>query len=191
MNGTLWLSVALAGLLGCKFDSTAVRGPSNASVLDLENRIVNPFQDQTAKAIVLFFIRTDCPISNRYAPEIERLAATYGKKSIAFWLIYPEAETSPEKIEQHCKEYQLSLKPLRDPRHALVKLARVTVTPEAAVFLPDGSEIYRGRIDNRYVDFGKERPAPTIRDLDEALKSVIGGKPVVSSVTRAVGCYIE
>ena len=70
-------------------------------------------------------------------------------------------------------------------------MAEVTVTPEAAVFLPDGRELYRGRIDDRYVDFGKERPTPTTRDLDEVLVSVLGGKPVASSVTRAIGCYIE
>jgi len=34
-------------------------------------------------------------------------------------------------------------------------MARVKVTPEAAVFMVDGHEVYRGRIDDRYVDFGK------------------------------------
>jgi len=119
------------------------------------------------------------------------LAATYARDGIAFWLVYPEATTSTEEIEQHRTDYRLSLQALRDPQHALVKMARVKVTPEAAVFLPDRHEIYRGRIDDRYVDFGKERPAPTTHDLDEALKSFVDGKPIITSVTRAVGCYIE
>jgi hypothetical protein len=108
-----------------------------------------------------------------------------------FWLVYPEASTSAEEIEQHRKDFHVSLQALRDPQHALVKIAKVKVTPEAAVFLPDGRELYRGRIDDRYVDFGKERPAPATHDLDVVLKSVIGGKPIAHSVTRAIGCYIE
>ena len=180
--GTVWLA-------GCQSELTAVRHAPDVAVLDIENRMVNPFENQNPKAIVFVFVRTDCPISNRYAPEIERLAGRYD--SMAFWLVYPEASTSVKEIEQHRKDYRLSLQVLRDPRHTLVKMARVKVTPEVAVFLPDGHQVYHGRIDDRYVDFGKERPAPSTHDLDEVLKCVIGGKPIASSATRAIGCYIE
>ena len=64
------------------------------------------------------------------------------------------------------------------------------VTPEAAVFSADGRELYRGRIDNRMVDFGKERPAPTRRDLDDALASILNHKPVIDAIRPAVGCYL-
>jgi len=165
--------------------------PPEVAVLDMEDRTVNPFENHNAKASVFLFVRTDCPISNRYAPEIERLAGRYINEGVAFWLVYPEASTSVGAIEEHRKEYHLSVAALRDPQHALVKMAKVKVTPEAAVFSPDGHEVYRGRIDDRYVDFGKERPAPTTHDLDEVLKRVIGGKPVANSVTRAIGCFIE
>jgi AhpC/TSA family len=191
MKAAFLLSLATAWLAGCTSEPMANRHSPEVAVLDLENRKVNPFEDQKAKAIVFIFVRTDCPISNRYAPEIERLAARYASGRIAFRLVYPEASTSAKEIDQHRKEYHLSLPALRDPLHALVKLAKVKVTPEAVVFLPNGHEVYRGRIDDRYVEFGKERPTPTTHDLDEALRSVIGGKPVASSVTRAVGCYIE
>jgi hypothetical protein len=159
--------------------------------LDARNRSVNPFEDQQAKAIVFFFLRTDCPISNRYAPEIERLAGKYASDGIRFCLVYPEPATLAEEIERHQKDYHLSLEPLRDPQHALVKFAKVTVTPEVAVFSPDGRELYHGRIDDRYLDFGKERPEAMTHDLDQVLKSVASGKPIINSVTRAVGCYIE
>lgn len=45
------------------------------------------------------------------------------------------------------------------------------MTPEAAVFLPTGKLLYRGRIDNRYVRFDQERATPTQRDLKEAIQS--------------------
>jgi hypothetical protein len=182
--GNVWLA-------GCKSELTPTRPSGQVTAFDIKGRLVNPFEDPQAKAIVFFFVRNDCPISNRYAPELQRLAAKYGSEGIVFWLVYPEGSTSADEIEQHRKDFHLSLQALRDPQHALVKIAGVKVTPEAAVFLPDGRELYRGRIDDRYMDFGKERPAPTTHDLDVVLKSVIGGKPIADSVTRAIGCYIE
>jgi hypothetical protein len=190
MKIALLLALGLAPVAGCKSEPAAKGHPPDVAVLDIENRMVNPFEAQK-KAIVFFFVRTDCPISNRYAPEIERLASRYAGQGFTFWLVYPEASTPVKEIEQHRKDYHLSLQALRDPRHALVKMAKVKVTPEAAVFSPDGHEVYHGRIDNRYVDFGKERLSPTTHDLNEALRSVLGNKPVANSVTRAVGCYIE
>ena len=46
---------------------------------------------------VLVFTTTDCPISNRYAPEIQRLAAKYDNK-IRFVLVYPVSSDTPELI---------------------------------------------------------------------------------------------
>lgn len=205
MKRALTLSLGIVWLLGCESenatvttkpleagnDSHSVSHARTVSVFDIDGRRIDPFQYRTARATVFFFVRTDCPISNRYAPEIEKLASKYSKDGIAFWLVYPDEMTLPQEIEQHRKDYHLSLQALRDPRHALVKMAKITVTPEAAIFLPDGQEVYHGRIDDRYVDFGKERPAPTIHDLDDALRSVLRGGSIASSLTRAVGCYIE
>lgn len=191
MKRALVLSLGFVWLLGCKSESTAIDRSAAISLFDTNNRLVDPFQARGEKATVFIFVRTDCPISNRYAPEIERVASKYSKDGIAFWLVYPDGATSPQQIDQHRRDYHLSLEALRDPRHQLVKLAKVTVTPEAAVFLADGREIYRGRIDDRYVDFGKERPAPTMHDLENALKAVAAGSPISIATTRAIGCYIE
>jgi hypothetical protein len=78
---------------------------------------------------------------------------------------------------------------MRDVDLKLVKATGVTVTPEVA--LMKGTELlYRGRIDDRYVDFGKDRPQPTRRDLDVALDQAIAGKPIAVRETRAIGCYL-
>ena len=51
--------------------------------------------------------------------------------------------------------------------------------------------MYRGRIDDRFVDLGLERPSPTRRDLAEAIAAVLAGKPVDQPRTQAVGCFIS
>ena len=79
---------------------------------------------------------------------------------------------------------------MRDPKLALVKFAGATITPEAAVVV-GGRVVYRGRIDDRYVDLGRERPAPTQRDLFDVLTAIVAGKPVPHATTQAVGCFIS
>jgi hypothetical protein len=51
--------------------------------------------------------------------------------------------------------------------------------------------IYRGRIDDQYSSFGKRRPAPTARDLEDLLTAVVKGEQVKFKTTPAVGCYIS
>ena len=157
---------------------------------DLDGRQTEPLRAKDAKAIVFIFIRTDCPISNRYAPEVRRLHDRFAKSGVTFWLVYPDPGESREIIRDHIKEYEYRLTVLRDPEHKLVKLSGVQVTPEAAVFLPSGRMVYRGRIDDRYVAFGKVRPVPTMRDLEQVLKAVLEGKQVTNKTTTAIGCFI-
>jgi hypothetical protein len=50
--------------------------------------------------------------------------------------------------------------------------------------------VYLGRIDNRYVGFGKRREQVTAHDLRDALEAVLAGRPVPRRRTEAVGCDI-
>lgn len=137
---------------------------------------------------VFIFITTDCPIANRYAPEIQRLAAKF-EGTAKFVLVYPVPTDSPEMIREHAKKFAYSLETLRDGDRKLLAQTGVTVTPEVAV-MRGTRLLYRGRIDDRYIDFGKDRVTPTRRDLEDALSAVIAGKPVAQKETRAIGCII-
>lgn len=141
------------------------------------------------KPTVLIFVRTDCPISNRYAPELQRLYREYSPRA-AFYLVYPDRAETAASIQKHMAEYGYRFGALRDPGRALVKISKAHVTPEAAVFSSTGELLYHGRIDDRYVDFGKSRNEPTTHDLEDALRSVLDGKPVKVASTRAIGCFL-
>jgi len=160
-----------------------------AEAIDLAGHSINPFEGK-AKVTVFIFVNPECPISNRYAPEIQRMAKAFEPKDATFWLVYPDPDLSTETIRKHLKEYGYSLRALRDPRHLLVKRSQAKVTPGAAVFRADGRLVYHGRIDDRFVDFGKERFAPTERDLENAVKACLANKTVSRAVTKAIGCYI-
>jgi hypothetical protein len=159
-------------------------------VRDLQGRPVDPVGAIKAKAVVLIFVGTDCPIANRYAPEIERLYEKYRQQDVLFWLVYADPQDDAAKIQKHLKEYQYKIAAVRDPRHRLVSRYRVAKTPEATVITPNGKQAYRGRIDDRMTGFGKSRPVPTRRDLQDAIDCVLRGTPVRVESTEVIGCFI-
>ena len=156
---------------------------------DLDGRAVDPFQRAAGKVVVLLFVRTDCPISNRYAPVIRQMSAHF-EKSATFFLVYRIRSESNEEIRKHVKEYDYQVKALRDPEGSLVRAANARITPESAVFLANGQLVYHGRIDDWYVEFGRARPAPTTHELSSAVEAAAAGRPVAVATVPAVGCYL-
>ena len=164
-------------------------GPSGLNLVNLSGERVDPLAAGDPAGVFLF-MRSDCPIANRYAPELRRLHETFSSRGVRFWLVYVDPQEETEAIERHAEEYQVPGEILRDSHHDLVRLTGARVTPEAAVFDAGGRLVYRGRIDDRYPDFGKARAQPNRRDLKLALESVLQGEPVAEPETRAVGCFI-
>jgi len=182
-------ALIIAGLL-----TSAAGGLAQVDVprlYDSNNQLVDPFRTPPGTtATVFLFTSSDCPVSNRYAPEFRRLYEAFGPRGVRFWLVYPNPADSPAIVRQHLVDFAYPMSALRDPEHLLVKRMKASVTPEAAVFDTRGRLTYRGRIDDRYARLGLERPAPTRHDLDDALTSTLAGKPVAQPVTQAVGCFI-
>jgi hypothetical protein len=144
-----------------------------------------------AKATVLFFITVDCPIANRYAPEISRITKEYSPKGFAFVRVYPENTISAAEVIQHGKDFSLrSMAAIIDSKHYLVNKIKPKVTPEAAVIGADGRLLYRGRIDDSYTDHGRFKQSPSRKDLREALRDVLMRRPVRLKNVPAVGCDI-
>jgi hypothetical protein len=100
------------------------------------------------------------------------------------------------------KTFGYAMPALRDPEHALVRRANAVVTPEAGIFLADGTLVYHGRIDNRYADLTRRRAQATERDIAMALDALLEGKALDAAWNPApgrslktmsqpgIGCYI-
>ncbi len=189
----LRIGLVLAAMAAGIDEPTA--GPSTEEPLRLpalDGTLVAPLApDPAVRATVALFVRTDCPISNRYAPEVRRIHEAYSKRGVAFWLIYPDPAEEAAAIRAHLDAYSYPMPALKDPEHRFVDRAGASITPEAALFDADGKLVYLGRIDDRYVDFGKARPEPTRHDLALALDALLAGRPVESDRTKAIGCFID
>ncbi len=144
-----------------------------------------------ARAIVLFFVATDCPVANSYVPEMNRIRDAYAPRGVLVWAVQADATVSAAASAKYAREFHYGFPVLVDSGHALVKIAGATVTPQAAVLSPGGAVLYLGRIDNRVEDFDQRRLAATEHDLRDALEAVLAGKPVPHPRTKSIGCAIS
>ena len=159
------------------------------SLATLDGRVIDPFAGE-ARATVFVFVHPDCPVSNRYAPELNRLHDEFAARGVQLFAVYPGREDSEADIRAHYKAYGVRATALRDPAFRLADLARVTMTPEAAVFVND-QVVYRGRIDDRAPRLGVWRPRAGVRDLADVLARIASGETPSFRTTQAVGCYIK
>ena len=160
------------------------------SLADSEGRTHTSAEWAGKRAVVLLFVTTDCPLSNAYVPEFNRLQRAYASQGIVFYAVQGDATIAAEEVRRHVKEFAYGFPYLIDPQESLATYTGATTTPEAAVLTPGGELLYLGRIDNRVEDYGKRRVQVTEFDLRDALDAIVNGKPVQRSRTKPFGCAI-
>jgi hypothetical protein len=158
--------------------------------LDLQGNPIRQLAGPGVRVVVLIFAASDCPISNRYIPEIARLSGKFSTQGVRFWWVFPNASDTAKVIKQHNRDFAIREDALLDEFQSLAKRANVTTTPEVAVFTAGLHEVYHGRIDDRYISLGQERPQAEHHDLEEAIAAALAGKPVPQPGGAAVGCSI-
>ncbi len=143
-----------------------------------------------AKAVVVVFLGTECPVNNQYAGTLTKLHAEYAKKGVAFVGVNSNSQDDAAAVAKHAKQYELPFPVLKDADAAIADRFAAERTPEAVVLTPAGDVAYRGRIDDQY-GRGVKRAAPTKRDLADALDAVLAGKKADTPTTEVVGCLIS
>jgi hypothetical protein len=177
-------------LLGCLSMMARAAEPFGT---DLNGHPVEQIASPGTKAVVLFFAASDCPIANRYIPEIERLDREFAAQGVRFWWVYPNPGDTAAVVRRHDEQFDIHANAVLDTNQRLTRMAHVTMTPEVAVFIPFLAglrEVYRGRIDDRYLALGQERPAATRHDLEMAIRAVLAKDPVPQPDGPPVGCSI-
>jgi peroxiredoxin len=142
------------------------------------------------KAVLLLFIGLDCPVSNGYAPEMQRLVENYATRGVACYAVHADPDVTAEMAATHAKEYGLKFSVLLDPLQALARQAGARYMPEAVVLSKEGQIVYRGRIDDRYTLEGKRRDQPQTHELEDALEAVLAGKEPPVAETKVYGCRL-
>jgi peroxiredoxin len=141
---------------------------------------------KSAKAIVLMFIATQCPVSNAYNERMVHLYKEYAAKGIAFVGINSNKQENVEEIKKHATEHGFSFPVLKDNNNVIADKLAASVTPEIFVLNKKFDVLYHGRIDD-------SRRASDVKsdDLRIVLDELLAGKRVTVSETKAFGCTIK
>jgi hypothetical protein len=168
----------------------AVVAAAPVQLRDIDRAAFNPF-GPTGVLNLLVFVASDCPISNGYAAEIQRLCDGYGSKGLHCSLVYEDVAIEGAAVRAHLKDYRFrGVRAVVDRDRSVARLAGAATTPEAVLVDGRGAIRYTGRIDNQYVDVGKRRRVVTEHDVRDALDAVLTNRPVTTPKTTAVGCAI-
>jgi len=97
-------------------------------------------------------------------------------------------------VAQHQAAYDAGGEVVLDTSGKLVEISGARVTPEISVLVPDGTAgwraVYTGRIDDRYIRIGEERPHATAHFAERALNAVLSGGHVETATGMPIGCGI-
>lgn len=145
-----------------------------------------------AKPLVLVFLATECPIANGYVPTLNAL---YKKRKleqgVTFYGVISDRYITRAEAAKHSKTYKIQFPTLFDASGELAEQFKPTHTPEAFVIDPHGKTVYRGRIDNTWVELGSRRRKTSQHELAEAIRAVARGEKVAVKYRKPVGCLFE
>jgi peroxiredoxin/mono/diheme cytochrome c family protein len=146
-------------------------------------------EQASSGAVVLVFIGTDCPVTQRYAPRLESLRQSFEPRGVHFLGISSNVQDSQAEVLRFGRDYDIHFPLLKDVSGQIASRLGAQRTPE--VFVIDKQRLvrYRGRIDDQFDD-DSDRSLPTRPDLEIALEEVLDGRDVTVPNTRVHGCRI-
>jgi thiol-disulfide isomerase/thioredoxin len=175
---------ALPAPLGTRIAEFALSEPATGRRWSLAQ------ETQNARAVVVVFLGTQCPVNNSYVPTLIALYREYSPKGVVFLGVNSNQLEDVAAVAKHANEFGIPFPVLKDDGAAIADRFRAERVPEA--FVLDGSLAvrYRGRIDDQYGK-GVKRAKANRHDLAEAVGEVLAGKEVTRPIAEVVGCPIS
>lgn len=185
MSATLTLALLLASVSPPATGATV----PDFSLSDTHRRSRSLADYPDAKAFVVAFLGTECPLANLYVPSLIDLHDEYASQGVQFLIINSNVQDSFVLVAAHAQERQIPFPVLKDFDHTVAESFGATRTPE--VFLLDAEHIicYHGRIDDQY-GLSHRRAEPTRRDLGEAINELLAEEAISVPETAIEGCLL-
>ena len=165
--------------------------PTPLKGMDLGGKVYALADKPEIRATAIVFLSTQCPVSNKYIPELNRLAKLHQDDGVRLLGVISDPTITRAAAIQYAGEYQIAFPLLFDASGELAHRLAPTMTPEAMVLDRTGTVQYRGRIDDLWIDLRKQKLEPSHHDLADAMEAVAAGQSPATSKTPTIGCFFE
>lgn len=158
-------------------------------------KMVSMIENRSAKGYIVIFTCNHCPFSKAYESRIMALDKKYASQGYPVLAINPNdpaayEEDTFENMQAVAKAKNYSFEYLQDETQNVARAFGAARTPSAYVVKREGDKFimqYIGGIDDNTQDAN----GVTKRYVEDAVNSLLAGKPVVANVTKSVGCAIK
>lgn len=198
---TWWGSRSLRPTSAAEREATTPRSASKTSKVSSLGKSVADFtlKDFRGKSvslsdfsekpvIVIAYLGVECPLAKLYGPRLAKLSQQFDKQ-VAVLAINANQQDSLAEMTDYAKACGFPFPFLKDAGNQVADRMGAERTPEVFVLDKERVVRYRGRIDDQY-GIGYVRNAPDRKDLEEAIRELLAGKPVSVAETTPHGCLI-
>lgn len=183
--------LALAGPMLVASEPTQTIPLSTIRGISLTGEICRPGQNEGVQAVGLVFLSSECPISNQFIPELNRIHAQTKSAAVEFYGVISDRTVTRRAAADFAKEYGIEFPVLFDASGTLALECQPTHVPEAFVLDPIGNVRYRGRINDQFTEDLRRRQNVQSHDLLDALTAIANGSSPTEPRTTPVGCKLS
>jgi peroxiredoxin len=141
------------------------------------------------KVVVLAFLGCDCPLVKLYTATLEQLAQDWAKHGVVILGINSNSHDSLAEMGAFARRHNISFLLLKDGGNRVADAVLAQRTPEVLVLDSKRRIRFRGRINDQY-GIGYIRDEAEHNYLATAVKRILGGGTVETTVVEPVGCHI-
>ncbi|MCE6992395.1 thioredoxin family protein [Dyadobacter sp. CY323] len=170
-------------------------GVANFRLKNTDGNMVSLADYGNVKGVIVIFTSNHCPFAKAYEDRIIGLNAKFASQGFPVIAINPSdpgtnQDDTFEKMKERAQAKSYGYPYLADDAQSVAKIFGAGRTPQVYVLQKAGAKFtvrYMGMIDDNPQD-----PAGVTKQyVEEAVSNLIGGKPVVTTITKPVGCAIK
>jgi peroxiredoxin len=165
------------------------------ALTNVDNRTISLAEYKNQRGIIVVFTSNHCPFSKAYEDRIIALDRKFGPQGFpVIALLSSDAtlyeEDSFDRMQARARQKNYTFPYLLDDSQAVAKAFGATRTPQVYVLKRAGERFtveYIGSIDDSPQDAANAQRTY----VDDAVTSLLMGKPIVTPLTKAIGCAIK
>ena len=157
---------------------------------DLDGKTGRLSDYRAAKALVIAFTSTTCPITMKSTASLGRLEKEFAARGVACLFVNPTATDTVADIRSALREHGLAGRYVHDRDNSLATALDAKTTAEVFVLDAARTLIYRGALDDQY-GVGYSLDAPRHTYVRDALTGLLAGKRPLVAATDAPGCTLD